>query len=206
MALPSAYLTSIKNVPGILDAIRKAQAPSRFTQKFLEGIGFTSTSDRLIINVLKSLKFLSETGEPIARYHQFLDQSQSKKVLADGVHEAYADLFQINRNANTMSRADIKGKMKTLSQGQYSDTVLDKMASTFKALSEQADFSSRSTAPDASQGVDEPALDRSLPEQSLPGNGLTFAGLNYNIHLHLPESRDPAVYDALFRSLREHLP
>jgi hypothetical protein len=30
-------------------------------------------------------------------------------------------------------------------------------------------------------------------------------GLVYNIQIVLPESRDQAVYDALFRSLREHL-
>ena len=204
MALPTSYLTSTKNVPGIFEAIRGAQAPSRFTQKFLEGLGFTSNSDRLMINVLKSLKFLSDTGEPIARYHQYLDPAQSKRVLADAVREAYADLFQINRSANTMSKADVKGKMKTLSQGQYGESVLDKMAATFKILCEQADFAA--ATPTRAAGV---AEETPPAPPSPPGDGeatLTFAGLNYNIHLHLPESRDPAVYDALFRSLREHLP
>lgn len=32
-----------------------------------------------------------------------------------------------------------------------------------------------------------------------------LGGLAYNINIHLPESRDQAVYDALFKSLREHL-
>jgi hypothetical protein len=29
--------------------------------------------------------------------------------------------------------------------------------------------------------------------------------LHYNIQIHLPESRDPAVYEALFKSLKKHL-
>ena len=33
----------------------------------------------------------------------------------------------------------------------------------------------------------------------------SLGGLHYNIQIILPESRDPKVYDALFRSLREHL-
>lgn len=206
MALPSAYLTSTKNVSSIFEAIKKAQAPSRFTQKFLESLGFASTNDRLIINVLKSLKFLTDTGEPIARYHQYLDPSQSKRILAEGVREAYADLFQINKTANMMSRTDVKGKMKTLSQGQYSDSVIEKMAATFKTLCEQADFSATIATPPPAVNHEELPPPPPEDEDRPPPSGMVFSGLNYNIHLHLPESRDPAVYDALFRSLREHLP
>lgn len=32
-----------------------------------------------------------------------------------------------------------------------------------------------------------------------------LGGLVYNIQIQLPESRDPTVYDALFRSLKVHL-
>jgi hypothetical protein len=126
--------------------------------------------------------------------------------LAEGVRQAYADLFQINVNANTMSRADVKNKMKTLSQGQYSDSVLDKMASTFKALADQSDFSALGEAPPAPDGQ-QPGSEQQVPpqEERPPGDGVRLNGLVYNINLHLPESRDPAVYDALFRSLREHI-
>ena len=118
MALPSAYLVATGKTAEILSAIQAAQAPPRFTQKFLETLGFTSTNDRLIISVLKALGFLSDTGEPLGRYHEFLDRSQSKQVLADGIRQAYADLFQIKADAQSMTRADVKNKMKTLSQGQ----------------------------------------------------------------------------------------
>src|SRR4051794_17261240 len=107
MALPSAYLTSTKNLPGILAAIQGAQAPPRFTQKFLESLGFTATADRLVIAVLKAVGLLAETGEPTPRYHEFLDRTRSKAVLAEGVRSAYSDLFQINVNAHAMPRADV---------------------------------------------------------------------------------------------------
>jgi hypothetical protein len=45
MSLPSAYLTSFKNTSAILKAIQTAQAPPRFTQKFLEGLGFPNAND-----------------------------------------------------------------------------------------------------------------------------------------------------------------
>jgi hypothetical protein len=68
MALPTAYLTSVKNLPDILAAMRGAEAPAKFTQSFLETLGFTSKSDRLIINVLKAIGFLTAAGEPTDRY------------------------------------------------------------------------------------------------------------------------------------------
>src|SRR6266851_2880287 len=141
MPLPKAYFTSTKNVDAILAAIQAAQAPPRFTQKFLEGLGFPGVADRLFINVLKSLGFLTDTGVPTNRYHEYLDQTQSKRVMAQGVRDAYADLYQINVKAHDMPLGDVKNKMKTLSQGQYGDSVLSKMATTFKVLVKNADFS-----------------------------------------------------------------
>lgn len=206
MALPSAYLVATGKTADLLKAIQAAQAPPRFTQKFLETLGFTSTNDRLIIAVLKALGFLSDTGEPLRRYHEFLDVSRSKQVLAEAIRHAYADLFQIRTDAQTMTRGDVKNKMKTLSQGQVSDSVLDKMASTFKALAEQADFSvpSSNSTPEDVDG-DEGDAARGDGGGGGEADALAIKGLVYNINIHLPESRDPAVYDALFRSLREHL-
>ena len=210
MSLPTSYLTSGKNLPDILAAIQAAQAPKKFTQSFLEGLGFKSTQDRLIIGVLKSLSFLSDSGEPTQRYFEYLDQSQSARVLADGIQEAYADLFQVNKKAQDLSNVEIRNKLKTLTQGQFSDSVLDKMAMTFKALATQADFDSAPTPRlveeqiETRSGPGEPRRADNPPPHDR-GHAAQFAGLVYNIQLHLPESRDPAVYDVLFRSLKDHL-
>ena len=210
MALPTAYVTSIKNADAVFEAIKRAQAPQRFTQKFLEGLGFTSVADRLYINVLKSLGFLNDKGEPTQRYYDYLDATQSEKVLADGIREAYADLFQLNANAQDMSPSDLRNKMKTLSQGQLSDAVLTKMAATFKALVKNADFGppSRSLAiTQQREDSEEAPLEnvRSHLNMRLGDSQIQLGGLVYSIQIHLPETRDPAVYDALFRSLKEHL-
>jgi hypothetical protein len=134
MALPKSYLTSSKNLKPILEAIQAAQAPDKFTLGFLESLDFKSSSDRLIIGVLKSLGFLDSDGKPLDRYFRFLDQTQSGVVLAEGVRHAYSDLFQINKSAQKLSRSELINKMKTLSQGQLSEAVLDKLAMTFTEL------------------------------------------------------------------------
>ena len=98
MSLPKSYLTSIKRLPEILEAIQSAQAPDTFSVRFLEQLGFKSKGDRLIIGVLKDLGFLEEGGTPKQRYYEFLDQSHSGIVLAEAIRDAWSDLFSININ------------------------------------------------------------------------------------------------------------
>jgi len=140
MALTSAYLVAAKNLPAFLEALRGAKAPDRFTLKFVEDLGFKSTNDRLFIPLLKGLGFLDEVGAPKQRYFDFLDDSQWKYVLADGIRYAYEDLFRLNKKANSMTRADLTGKLKSLTQGKYSDQVLNLMTKTFTELVKLANF------------------------------------------------------------------
>lgn len=217
MGLPTSYLTSLKNLTGILEAIKSAQAPKRFTTRFLESLDFKSTTDRLVISVLKSLGFLSaDTATPTERYYRFLDQTQSGIVLAEGIKEAYSDLFQVNIQAHKMSRTQVVNKLKTLTQGQYSGGVLSNMGSTFAALCKLADFETK-RAEVPSEENESPAekpkekerdsdeLEGEAKPEFIRGNTKSLGGLHYNIQLILPESRDPKVYDALFRSLNKHL-
>jgi hypothetical protein len=214
MALPTAYLTSQKNLEGILSAIQAAKAPPKFTQQFLKDLGFTGTADRLVINVLKALRFLNGDGVPTQRYFDYLDQTQAEKVMAEGVMDAYADLFAINRAANEMSKPDLKNKMKTLSQGQLTDSVVDKMAMTFLAFAKHGDFKAVKDVPanEGGGGGDDRGDDGGDAGDGENGAGgdegggrLMVDGLIYNIQIQLPESRDPKVYDALFQSLKKHL-
>ena len=210
MALPKSYLTSAKNLAAILEAIVGAQAPDKFTIRFLESLGFTSNADRLVVGVLKAVGFLGEDGRPTDRYFRFLDQTQSAIVLAEGIRDAYADLFQVNKTAYTLGKSEVIGKFKTLSQGQYSDSVLDKMAMTFAELSKNADFESKAASSSAKPEEDVIESEEAAEDgatKTLPSGGrMSLGGLHYNIQIILPESRDPKVYDALFRSLKEHLP
>jgi hypothetical protein len=215
MALPTAYLTSTKRLSEIFEAMQTAKAPEKFTTRFLVSLGFNSKGDRLVINVLKNIGFLDDTGQPIDRYFQFLDQSQSAIVLAEGIEEAYEDLFEIRTDAQNLSKQEIVGKLKTLSQGQYSDPVINYMAATFLALCYLADFKTKPSKSFKQEETTKPQKEKSdsssladnnhKPDLTNEHSNLKFGGLVYNIQIVLPETRDPKVYDALFKSLKEHL-
>lgn len=211
MSLPRSYLTSTKRLSEILDALKTAKAPEKFTQKFLETLEFKSKGDRLVIGVLKELGLIDDTGKPTDRYFKFIDQSQSATVLSEAIEEAYTDIFAVNTNANELNKNEVIGKFKTLTQGQYSDSVIDKMAMTFLALVSLADFKTPKKAvrepleqkPKLSTGTKDNVENNTA--HSKDTNNIGLGGLVYNIQIVMPETRDPKVYDALFRSLKEHL-
>lgn len=209
MALSDAYLTQVKNLPQILQAIRQAQPPERFTYKFLEGLDFKSTNDRPIIGVLKALGFIDESGVPKQPYFDYMDDERHKSVLAEGIRRAYADLFKLNKDANEKDAAWVKNKLKILTQGTKSDTVLAKMTPTFLALCKEANFISPAAATPKDAKAESPSEPQIpvIPTQEQPeGRGKQHRfGLAYTIHIELPAVRDQAIYDAIFKSLRENL-
>src|SRR5258708_39891530 len=103
MALSASYLVTTRNLEPFFNSLITAKAPETFTQRFLESLEFKSTNDRLYIGLLKSLGFLDSNGKPTERYFRFLDQSRSKRVLAEAVQEAYSDLFAVNVKANELT-------------------------------------------------------------------------------------------------------
>lgn len=214
MALPDSYTMKAGSIPAYFDAMLDAQPPDRFSLKFLENLGFTSTNDRLFIGILKDLGFLNRDGQPQQRYFEFMDRSRAKDVLAEGIREAYADLFAINTKANEFTAQDAKNKLRTLYAGKKTDLVIGHVAKTFRALCDYADFSGEPTVrkqlfTEGSQEQDASEKATPPPRQTsdeLPASGkIKFAGLQYHINIVLPDTRDQAVFDAIFRSLREHL-
>ena len=212
MALTTAYLVTTKNLDAFFNAVRTAKAPERLSNKFLSQLDFTSSNDRLLLGVMKGLGFIDESGVPSKRYYAFLDQSESARVLAEAVREAYEDLFAINKRAQDLSVDEVRNKLKTLTQGQKSEKVISLMANTFKALAGLADWSTTAVPAPAPHTDTRPAPQSPAPvTNEVPPDHASKSKsdkpfqLHYDIHVHLPESRDPAVFDAIFEAMRKHL-
>lgn len=176
----------------------------------MEDLGFKSSNDRLYIGVFKALGLLDENTAPTSRYHQLLDQAETGKVLAIGIQEAYEDLFALRKDAQTLTIDEVKGKLKTLTQGQKSDNIIQLMANTFKALCDIADWTAPVIPQNSASNISEsPAttVTDEAHEQNIGTcpNTSSKMNLHYNIQIHLPETTNMAVYDAIFQSLKKHL-
>lgn len=207
MALPTSYMTgSFTKIPQYFDTLLTAKAPDKFTTKFMGDLGFTSSNDRQFVNVLKAIGFLDDGGTPTERYFKFLDQSFSKQMVAEGIREAYADLFALNISAQLLSKSEVEGKFKTLTNGSKEAATIGYMASTFINLCSYADWSEQKKVSQKEDNNEVSVSNESNDVVASKTDASHGFDLNYNIHIHLPATRDQAVYDALFASLAKHIP
>jgi hypothetical protein len=195
------YMLGIKNLDAILAKIRTAGTPPKFTNDFLKtSLGFPSSSDRGVIKVLKTLGFLSPDSVPTPRYNEFRQASTSGRAMALGLREGWAPIFLADQEAHTRTATQLKEIFKNVTG--KAESVAEKMASTFKALTQKADFNATAAAPIETVELVEEVQDEVGKIQQRTQRGLA---LHHDIHLHLPPSSDVAVYTAIFRALREEL-
>nr|WP_256374544.1 DUF5343 domain-containing protein [Lysobacter sp. cf310] len=198
-------MTSVKNLPAIMQKIIDGTAPDKFTVAHLKSIGFKSSNDQGVLPVLKDLGFLTADGSPTKRYLDYRDKSRSKQVLGQALREAYEDLFHINENLSDSDRQAIIGRFK--SAHNVSDVVAERQASTFLNLLKLADISSSvgHSKHKTASAANEPIQEAPKSERAASAHPLHFNGLRYNIEIHLPATKDVEVYNAIFKSLKEHL-
>lgn len=200
MDITSAYLASAKNFPDFMEAIKKAAVPPRLTLDFLALLDFKSTNDRAFIPVLKGLGFADQNGVPTQVYRDYRDGAKSKQVLAHQIKLAYKGLFTANEHAEKLTGEALKGKIATITGKDAS--VVDKMATTFTTLVRLADFTGAESLADI-QAEDAATVESpATPGLTPPPRTLSFS---HTIYVNLPATTDVAVYDAIFKSLRENL-
>lgn len=203
--LTSRYMTSVKNLPAIMKAIQDGAAPPKFTITHLKSLGFTSSNDHTILPILKDLKFLAPDGTPTQRYQDYRDRTRSKVVMGEALREAYEDLFHVKERPTEADKAAIQGKFKATHNA--TDNTAELQARTFFALLKLADLdaASSSRAKTPRKHDDKVPDDEGRKDDEKPPRELGTISLRYNIEVHLPATKDVEVYNAIFKSLKEHL-
>ena len=207
--LTDRYLPMTKNIPSLFQKVIEGTAPEKFTIAHLRGLGFNSSNDNSFIPLLKALGFLTEDGTPTKRYHEYRDKSKSKGIMAQAIRESYGDLFHINEKPTEVNKDEIIGKFK--STFNTSDRVAEQQTRTFYALLKLADLDAISKTKNEFEEVKEISENDkkggalSVQSEKLNLFNRSFSGLRYNIEIHLPATKDIEVYNAIFKSLREHL-
>jgi len=88
------YMRAVGNVAALLQKIRGAGTPPKFTAEFVKStLGFTASQDRSFPRILRQLQFINADGTPLPRYNEFKAASSGGRALAEGLREGWAPIF-----------------------------------------------------------------------------------------------------------------
>jgi len=203
------YTQVTGKLKSFLEKIQQVGRPDIVDKKWLASLGFRASNDATIIPILKFIGFVDQSGKPIDnRWLAYRgDKSRARKVLAEGICEGYAELFQTYPDAHQRSDSDLESFFSTRSTAGAQ--VISKTVTTFKTLCELADFSDVTASaqppvpePPSPSGVVDTAPGITRTAVRGLGTGVT---ININIQLTLPETTDETVYDKFFAALKKHL-
>lgn len=198
------YVNAYGNINKLFDEIKKASVPPKFTQDFLSTkLGLRSSSYRAMVPLLKRLGYIDQGNIPTQLYKDYRDNSQSKIIMAQMVRGAYSDLYAASEYAHDLTRQQLIGKLKILTGASESDKVIPAVAGTFEELVKLADFDANEPSPQEiveSTTNEKRNVDKAQsPAQSRP------LGISYTINLNLPATTEVEVFNAIFKSLKEHI-
>jgi hypothetical protein len=193
----------------ILAKIKEAQTPERFTQDFLSTkLGFSGGTARPFIPLAKRIGFLESDGKPTDLYKGFRNHAHSKAAMAAAVRKGYAQFYERNEYAHDLDKKKLEGLVVEITGLKAGHATTRAIVGTFEALKAFADFS-KPEPHGYEQTEPKTSSDRvTLPAESnasLGEAGDIKLNLAYTINLVLPKTDDVAVFNAIFKSLRENL-
>lgn len=194
------YVPSYGNITKVLNKIKAASTPPRFTQDYLATtLDMSGGSARPVIPFLKRTGFLSTDGVPTDLYKRFRNSGQAGAAAATALRTGYKPLYDINEYVHNAKDADLRGLVVQVTGSEDDSRVVQTVVGSFKALKAFADFDAGAQETDGAG--DTPEEKPGEQTGGLPGG----ISLGYTINLHLPPTSDVAVFNAIFKSLREHL-
>lgn len=197
------YVNASSNITKVLEKIKAAETPRRFSQDYLATtLQMPGGSAKPVIPFLKRTGFLGSDGTPTELYRRFRG-AQSQAAAADALRIGYKPIYRINEYAHDANDAKLKELIVQATGAEKGAKRVGATAASFKALKAFADFS----ATGAEDGLSGSDAELEESNGSGPPSGDLVGGLQlgYTINLHLPPTSDIAVFDAIFRSLKEHL-
>lgn len=200
------YVDSYGQIKELLKKIKEAAVPPKFTQDFVSMVlGLKSSSFRPMIPLLKRIRFIDENNVPTQHYIDFRDESKAGGVMAYAVKIAYPELFSANEYAHKLPKDQVIAKLVSVLGTSKDDKVVPKVAATFLEFCNFADFEGNNVSASSngakSENPPQPTLTSNIPLQPQTAK----LGISYTINLNLPATPDIEVFDAIFKSLKEHL-
>ena len=203
------YVNATGVLKRLFEKIKEASLPPRFTQDFITTkLGFPKSGSTLaMIPYLKKIGFLGSDGLPTELYEKFRnpDEKIAGTAIAKAMKIGYPDLYERNEYFHTLDKSGLKSFLIEATGIDAKNGTLMTLLGTIETLKSLANFD---TSEATTAGKEKPKKIRDEKEDEPPAkikSQNTGLNISYTINLNLPETSDPTVFDAIFRSLKEHI-
>lgn len=205
------YLSSPGSIRAVLERIRHAATPARVTNDFISTVlQLKGGAGRAIPPFLKRIGMVASDGAPTELYKAYRNEATAGKAMAQAIKQGYQELGQSNEYFYRLSDKELLALIVQVTGVQSDSRAAALTLATIKNLKTSADFDSvelnvLEQKTRATDSVD--SEDFGSASQLRIPSAKTDVGLNlsYTINLNLPATADQAVFNAIFRSLKEHL-
>jgi hypothetical protein len=202
------YVTTPGNIDKALNGIKSAAVPDRVSQDFVKTIlKIPGGSGAQITSFLKKLGLANTDASPTELYKRFRNPASSGAAIATAMRNAYAPLYVRNEFMHRLNDSDLLGLIVEETGESHDSNPVKLIHSCIKHLKAFANFETASEPPEAPIVKLDTPMRTNIPSGTNDGAGRREIGFNlgYTINLNLPATSDPAVFDAIFKSLKEHL-
>ncbi len=211
------YVYSAGSLKTALDKIRQAATPPRVTTDFVNTVlQIKGGTGGYITPFLKRTGLVASDGTPTDLYRRFRNPASGGAAMAEAIRFGYKELLKANEYFYRLPDKELLALIVQVTGVEADNRAAQMTLASLKALKNYADFDAQENngaAPEAptSAARTAPAAQPEVQEQGLTLHSKASAkskvGLNlaYTINLNLPATADQAVFNAIFRSLKEHL-
>lgn len=187
----------------LLQKIQETGQPGKVETDWLARIGFTKSTDRSLIGVLKHIGFIDSSGVPSQRWQSYRNKQAARRVLAEAIHDGYPDLFETYSDAYQRSEEDLKSFF--ASNTEVGGESLWRIFRTFQTLCSLADFSD-----EAKRAAEEDPPQPETPTQAAPSEtegrmSRSQPTLHIDLQIHISPEASTEQIDQIFASMAKHL-
>jgi hypothetical protein len=204
------YLTATGNIEKALRGIKAAATPERVSQDFVKTIlQIPGGSGDQVTSYLRKVGFANSDGTPSELYKKFRNSASSGAAAAEALKIGYGPLYKRNEYMHQLPDQELRGLIiEETGQGEDS-SVVSLVLACIKAVKKFADWNPPKV--DQEDKATDIVATTKLGSSSIPPVTETSEsrklGLNlaYTINLNLPATSDIAVFNSIFKSLKENL-
>jgi hypothetical protein len=212
MAENLPYGTSIGTLENMLEKLKAASVPERFTQDFVSTkLGMKGGTAASCIPFIKKMGFVASDGSPTDLYREFRNPKKSRVAVGKSFKKLYERLYEMNEYVHDATDLEVLGLIMQCTGGEKDAAATKYTLATFNMLRKLSDFDaveSSELETNRSEAVFKatPHPD-ALPQNVQYSHAASSKGINlsYTINLNLPATKDIEVFNAIFKSLKEHL-